>query len=76
MVLSTMQYIIVLSYMGRNRLWATQQFRDCSKGINFQITGEDTDPGGSLTPLKVASLHTTYIQQIKELHSLKELGVI
>ena len=37
---------------------------------------KDSDPGGSLTPSKVASLRTTYIQQIKELHSLKQLGAI
>ena len=30
----------------------------------------------SLTPQKAASLKSTYIQQIKELHSLQEVGAI
>ena len=35
---------------------------------------KNADSGGSLTPSKVASLRTTYIQQIKDLHS--EAGAI
>ena len=47
------------------------------RGSIFKSQGEkDADSGGSLTPSKVASLRSTYIQQIKDLHSLKEAGAI
>ena len=47
------------------------------RGSIFKSQGrKESDPRGSLTPSKVTSLRTTYIQQIKELHSLKEFGAI
>ena len=47
------------------------------KGSIFKPQGKkDTGSGGSLTPSKVANLRSTYIQQIIDLHSLKEAGAI
>ena len=47
------------------------------RGSIFKSQGKkNADSGGSLTPSKVTSLRTTYIQQIKDLHSLKEAGAI
>ena len=47
------------------------------RGSIFKSQGKkEADSGGSLTPYKVASLLSTYIQQIKDLHSLKEAGAI
>ena len=47
------------------------------RGSIFKSQGKkEADSGGSLTPSKVASLRSTYIQQIKDLHSLKEAGAI
>ena len=39
-------------------------------------TTADPPPGTDLTPQKAANLKSTYIQQIKELHSLQQVGAI